>query len=170
MRSITEMTGGNIASITVFLLQSQFALVTMKPFLGLLNRNGGSSFIFLILLHITTLHDSKKATGRDKNRRAIRDWIQGPSNVIGWSAKLQTILLSRNIKNNLSKNIREYQVLTMMEDKWFWMQHSSSSMSNKALHHMIAIEISKLTEIIWTKLEMCSIINFSQKLGTREQK
>lgn len=36
----------------------------------------------------------------------------------------------------------------MMEDKWLRMQHSSNSMSNKALHHMIAVEISKLTEII----------------------
>jgi hypothetical protein len=52
------MTAGNIASVTVFLLQSQFALVTMKPFLGLLNRNGGSIlrlYLNLIILAHTCM-------------------------------------------------------------------------------------------------------------------
>jgi hypothetical protein len=44
----------------------------------------------------------------------------------------------------------------MMKDKWLRMIHSSNSMPNKALHHIIAIKISKLAEIVRTKIRCMS--------------
>ena len=40
----------------------------------------------------------------------------------------------------------------MMKDKWLRMIQSSNSMPNKALHHIISIKISKLAEIVRTKI------------------